>query len=52
MNHLPVAEKDIRENRVFAAGGWGIVVLTPLYFVFDPVGRQPTSLSPGAPRRI
>jgi hypothetical protein len=22
------------------AGGWGVLVLTPLYFIFDKIGRQ------------
>ena len=27
----------------FVAGAWGIVVLTPLYFLFDAIGRQHSS---------
>ena len=27
----------------FAAGAWGIVVLTPLYFLFDAIGRKHAS---------
>lgn len=24
----------------WAAGGWGILILTPLYFMFEKIGRQ------------
>lgn len=27
----------------FAAGAWGIVILSPLYFLFDAIGRQHSS---------
>ncbi len=31
---------EIREDRVWSAGAWGVLALTPLYFMFDMISRQ------------